>query len=632
MKKNIPSAAVKAGILNTIAKSIYSDIRIKTREAVSNSMDNLASLFIITVDENTSTISFYDNGGGISPGRFKEIFMSIGYGQTRDKDTNSYFGLGLMSVLQLGNNAAIYSKCSNNKDINHYEIKTQKIFDPQVENDSVDSIKNFISVDVLESPREGLSILKDDIILKCTQGFLPDSFTEIILRDVHEINTFIREDFVKQLRKILPLKPNFGDDTIDFPDPPDPFFAHINDKTKLEDLKGKIFNNPDYCKTIDIYYGKTDSEEDYRKLTKYYPEFLSDVVFTEADIKIHISEDKSFALYFLISPQDINEPEPQSNDEEERLNETGFWVRNRNFLVKSADFFQKPGSRKKIVDEPLKTWIFGEVFHKDMTKMLVVTRDEYLWEDPGFRSFYDELKNFINPINKEYRDLWKRGKKVVEALVEPFSDVRKKKVFERFHEVLIESGILEDESKEEEFLDEISQEFTNPGIEDESAIIGKLLKKNKTDLILADDVESDIIVVISGKELSKEYIRERDPKTQKLILKISPKVFSSFHTNFMGKGFQVHYVLKSNEKADFSINTGKEVIYINLASQDLARFRLTFLEFIMIVKVAYMVSKDKDEMLRTTLDLIGTRKFIEKSSSCRPGEIFSALEDIFNRR
>ncbi len=66
MKTNLSSVNVKAGILNTIAKSIYSDIRIKTREAVSNSIDKNATIFIITIDENAKSISFYDNGTGIS--------------------------------------------------------------------------------------------------------------------------------------------------------------------------------------------------------------------------------------------------------------------------------------------------------------------------------------------------------------------------------------------------------------------------------------------------------------------------------------------------------------------------------------------------------------------------------------
>ena len=81
---------VKAGILNTIAKSIYSDFRIKTREAVSNSLDNKASSFILSVDSNNSIISFFDDGTGISQAFFQEIFTSIGYGTTRHAETTNF--------------------------------------------------------------------------------------------------------------------------------------------------------------------------------------------------------------------------------------------------------------------------------------------------------------------------------------------------------------------------------------------------------------------------------------------------------------------------------------------------------------------------------------------------------------
>ncbi len=560
--------------------------------------------------------------------RFKDIFNSIGYGETRQSDeTNSYFGLGLMSVLQMGNKAIIFSKEIDTDQTNYYTIETQQIFSDKVESQPVDNIKDFISMDVLSSSREELSPLSDDIIMKYNQGVLPESFTEIILQNVDDniIEKVSSEEYVKQLMKILPLKPDYND----------PFFNHIQDKAKLENIKENIFNNLEYCKNIRVFYGNISSEAGYKELNKYYPEFINDVIFTDADIQLFISKDNLFIGYLLISSQDIedrnkkNIKEEEEEKEDQRLDETGFWVRNRNFLVKSADFFQKPGTRKKIVDEPLKTWIYAEIFHKDMTKMLVVTRDEYLWDNKDFLGFYSELKGFISNINTEYREIWKKGKKVVEALVEPFFDIRK--VFEKFDKVLIESGILTDEKESGEYLSKISKVFSNTNIEDRDAIIENLLKKNQSDLLLADNVQGDIKIVITKKPLLKNFIRERDSKSKNLIIKISPDVFSSFRTTFMGKSFQVNYVLKSHEKSDLSINIDKEEIYINLSSQDLAKYRLTFIEFIMIAKIAYIESNDKDEMLRTILDLLGTRRYLKKDSSIQPGIIFSSLEDILRR-
>ena len=620
----ISSVSVKAGILNTIAKSIYSDIRIKTREAVSNSIDNDAELFIITIDENTRCISFYDNGNGISSERFKEIFNSIGYGETRGNiQTNSYFGLGLISILQLGNNAVILSKTLDNQ-ANRYTIETQKIFSEEIENKSVDDIKKFISSEELLSGREELSPLSDDVVKRYNQDNLPETFTEIILENVDDIimNSMNNEGYVKELRKMLPLEPNYES----------PFFQHINSEGKLEEIKA-ILKNDEYCKRIKVFYGKIDEQEGYQELIKYYPEFVNDIIFNDADVKMIRSSDKTFAGYMLISSQDIrdNNETVKEDENDKKQDETGFWVRNKNFLVKSADFFQKPGGRKKIVDEPLTTWIYGEIFHKDMNNMLVVTRDEYLWDNKQFKKFYEELKGQIQTINNDYRDLWKKGKRVVEAIVEPFEEIKKKKIFNKFNTLLIKSQII-NYSESDKYLEKIAREFSNPGIEDENAIIEKHLKEQIDDLVLADDVEGDIKVIVAKDSLgNKSFVRLRDAKTQNLVIKISPDLFSSFQTDFFGKKFTVNYVFKKNETSDLSINIDKSEIYINLSSQDFSKYRLTFIEYIMIAKVAYIESRDKEEMYKKILDLIGHRRYITVPPAIEPGDILKNLDFYINR-
>jgi len=102
---------MRIGILDTIAKSIYSDPKVKIREAVANSMDNEATWFIMYMDMTSRSISLMDNGKGIKESRFDEIFQNIGFGLGREeKYSNSYFGLGLMSILELGDKATIITK------------------------------------------------------------------------------------------------------------------------------------------------------------------------------------------------------------------------------------------------------------------------------------------------------------------------------------------------------------------------------------------------------------------------------------------------------------------------------------------------------------------------------------------
>ncbi|MEO5359393.1 MAG: ATP-binding protein [Nitrospirota bacterium] len=107
------SVKMRMGILHTIAESIYSGLNGRIREAVANSIDNKASNFIIYLDRTTRTVSLFDDGNGISREKFNDIFNNLGLGLDRNKiDAVSYFGLGLMSVIRLGNQASIITKPS----------------------------------------------------------------------------------------------------------------------------------------------------------------------------------------------------------------------------------------------------------------------------------------------------------------------------------------------------------------------------------------------------------------------------------------------------------------------------------------------------------------------------------------
>ena len=52
-----PNVQIRVQILSTIARSIYSDSRVKIREAVAKSMDNEATWFILYADRTSRTIS-----------------------------------------------------------------------------------------------------------------------------------------------------------------------------------------------------------------------------------------------------------------------------------------------------------------------------------------------------------------------------------------------------------------------------------------------------------------------------------------------------------------------------------------------------------------------------------------------
>ena len=120
---------MKLGILHTIADSTYDTTEGKIREAVANSKDNGASLFIIYSDPNSATLTLFDDGQGISRKKFEEIFTHLGYGLDRNQENSlSFFGLGLMSVIRLGVKATIITRTSHTSEILAVELKTGDIF------------------------------------------------------------------------------------------------------------------------------------------------------------------------------------------------------------------------------------------------------------------------------------------------------------------------------------------------------------------------------------------------------------------------------------------------------------------------------------------------------------------------
>jgi hypothetical protein len=376
---------MKIGILHTIARSIYSDPKLKIREAVANSLDNKASWFVIYADRPSRTISLLDNGNGISKERFIEIFKSIGYGETReDKYSNSYFGLGLMSIIEPGKRAIIFSKAKFEEKVLKLEVDSEKIFSPEVLDQPLKEIMNSKLLKLAPSDmaeRERLSKLSSDEI-KEMFGKFPTNFTEIIIENVDEkvFETITSNEFTEDLSKLLPLKPHKN-----------ALFLKSITNPEAERWLRELFADETFFPTIDIYSGISGGEKEINQLWKYFPDFKKDLDLGNVDIEYGEEEsgDKRFAYYYLFSTDDLEERSKKNM-------ETGFWVRNRNFLVKEADYFQKPGTRKRIIDEPLKHWLFGEIFHENMTDFLVVTRDEYVWESEQFLAFFNKINDLLS--------------------------------------------------------------------------------------------------------------------------------------------------------------------------------------------------------------------------------------------
>jgi hypothetical protein len=611
---------MRIGILDTIAKSIYADPKVKIREAVANSMDNKASWFIMYMDPPSRSISLMDSGKGITKSRFEEIFQHIGFGLGReDKFSNSYFGLGLMSILELGDKATIITKSIEEKEIWKLEVNSKEIFSKQAENRPIREIETMLSLKVSDSEeRERLSIIPGSVIEKRIGGF-PDSFTEILLNDIKE-DTFVTMasgDFENELRKILPLKPR----------PEEPFFNSIKDSEAVKWIK-EVLNNEEFCPSIDVYLGTAEGGKELNQIWKYYPDFRRDLEFGDADIVCKVKSykdskniDRQFAFYYITAVEDLDKRSTGNI-------ETGVWIRNKNFLVKEADYLQEPGTRQVTLHQPLKNWLFGEVFHKGMTDFLVVTRNEYNWKSNDFIIFKNQIMEELKPLNIELRKAWQNNKVVSDLVIQPFLEMTEdENPLKRCYGTLKNIGIIEKPEQVEDILNALDR-MRKKELEDEGKSIEKLIKLRKEEIVLADDAQIRVLIdpALSGKQ---EFLRRREKNTNRIIARLSPELFSSRKVKFLEKGFDVFFVAAVDSAPGFSVDKDTQRIFINPFNQDICKYSLSFIDVYIAVELAYVLSKSKEEMKEIMLALLGTKVWKESES---PRKYLRALNDELQRR
>jgi hypothetical protein len=578
---------MKLGVLNTIAKSVYSGIGVKIREAVSNAQDHGAKNFIVYLDRESKTLSLFDDGSGISISRFQEIFENLGYGTDRDKqELNSYFGLGLMSVLRLGKKVTIYSRTPDEKgQVNRLSVDSEAIFAEENEKQSLSFMKDkCLQLDTsdLESRAAQSSLTVEDI-RKVLSKF-PTTFTEILVEDLRDIGEF-SASFSEDLRKHMPLAPDTNDPFLNtFKDP--------NDKKKILDL---LATNEKFCPTINMFFG--DGEAEFHELHKYFPDFRDDVEFNHSRVEFGKRDD--FAYYYVYSLSDM---ELESKTSEE----TGFWVRNKNFLVKAADYFQQPGNKaKKLLSEPLKNWFFCEIFHKNMNPFLVVTRNEYVWDNDKFKDFRKQVMELVKPLDSKLRREWKRGKNVADAVVSPLVEAAdpRKSPFVRFNQTLASIGYKSDGKEAAEILATLKSKRTAE-LENDAHRIDVALAKNKSPVVLADDSEINVAIDPSITE-AIGYTQTIEEGTSRSLLKISPALFTPKRVTFLGHQFEIYYVCAKDEAPGISVNVDTGKIYINPFNQDLSRYTISFIDIYLAIQIADAKSKTKSEMKELLTQLLG---------------------------
>lgn len=599
---------VTVGILHTVAKAIYASLSGKIREAVANAQDNKATWVVILPDRLMNKLIIFDNGHGITEDRFKEIFKSIGFGMLKESGETklSYFGLGLMSVFQLGKKIKLFTKPKGQDTIQLLEVNTESIFDPANEKVSISTLGNLIDLKKSdETTRETSSPLPLEDFIKKKLGGKPHSFTEIIIDEVsdEDIDKICKPEFLEELCKILPLRV----------DKDEPFITRFvgNESDGIRE----ILKNKKYCPTIDFYFGiqvetkveeevNSDEEEEkyseFKQLFKYFPKFRRDLVFPDSNVLYGYSENKDFA-YYVAHTEAVDLY--RETEKQPEIRENGLWIRNQNFLVKPPDFLEKTGPGRPIISMPVRGWIFGEIFHKNMNRFLSVSRTEYLFDHKDFLSFRLDVLNIVKPLDKDLRTIWKHQKKITQDVIKPFEEISKPGgTFKRTEDRLLK---LKPEDKEyREFKELIFDRFRekrNAELEG-SKTIESVLADVKAPIPLGE--KDDLIVQLDPNIKAVAHQVSWDKDQEKVTISLSPTIFSDKTLVFLDETFELLYVVNSEENNGISVDVDNKKIYINPFNKDLCRYSVTILDVLVAMEFAYTISNDMDELKKNFLSLM----------------------------
>jgi len=598
---------VKVKILQTIAKAIYATPIGKIREAVANAMDNEATWIIILADRTTNSLCIYDNGHGISKAHFQEIFKSIGYGLLSDEPSGklSYFGLGLMSIFQLGKKVKVFTRPKGEQDIVVLNVSAEEFFSKENQDKSIKQLNEYVSFGHPEERKTSNAPLLDEYIQKKFME-IPPHFTEIIIEDVIEQDLIEICDptFATDIRKVLPLRVEHDE----------PFLKRfVGDKAN--DIKN-LLENKTFCPTIDVFFGVKGEtteqiepeealvkEEEIKQLWKYFPKFRSDLLFPDSNIYFYNPDNRDFAFYIVHTiAKDLYR-------ETQDVKENGFWVRNQNFLVKAADFMEKPGPGKRIIDQPLRNWIFGEIFHKNMNRFLTVSRTEYLFDDKEFREFRDEIFNIVRPLNRILRDIWEKKNKVVEGVIDPFQNVTEpggplQTVEQRLRRMV---DPKDEQGFHQDMFDRLKAKRVKE-IEVPEARVDLLLSKASELIILGEDEK--LFVCIDPKIKDEPYQVSWDKDRETVKVSISPELFKPREAVFLGKTFMVVFVAKKDSDPGVSIDVDGSIIYINPFNKELIQYNVSIIDVMIALEVADAISNDQSELKKNFLTIIGARTTI----------------------
>lgn len=608
----------RGGILRTISDAIYSSLTDKIREIAANSFDAQSDLIVMTIDTDKRLLSFLDNGQGMTTTTIQDIFNSLGYGLKKEDPTKmSHFGLGLISILQLAEEKAyFYSKAINNNPI-LVEVTTKELFSKENEEMELSKFGKFIKL-IKDKDELRNILIKYSKLNKVRERlnkkeYKFDSFTELILPGVsdNDLETVLKKDFEENIGIILPLSI----------DPEDKFFYKIRNVT----LRNKIiefFDDENLCPKMDFYIfnekelknAKENSTNDkterkvglFKQIFKYFYNFSNlNSIDTE---NLFIIEKKNYRAYAITKVNDLYK-------EDEEKKSYGFTLRNRNFLVKTDEFFDYPFLKElkvKTIQSALRTWVFGEIYHRDFNYMIKVSRKEIKEEDKDLQDFVKDFLTYFSNLNDILRNAYNNRKKIRDDVLEPIDRIINGDIFTKVEEtVRIFSG---EESRFKENSEKIIKSLKSAKKEkwmvEEKYHLDNILSKSKEIEFETEEMK----IVVSDKPLMEKTTEFIVPITGgKPTFKISSEYFKSKNIDFLGKSFDLKFIYLGDDAPsagviNYNITDKRNEILINIFNENVKLYKIDIIEMYLLIDVAYNFASSKDDMRDYLV------KYLEKTS------------------
>ena len=122
---------------------------------------------------------------------------------------------------------------------------------------------------------------------------------------------------------------------------------------------------------------------------------------------------------------------------------------------------------------------------------------------------------------------------------------------------------------------------------------------------MVEDDDALVRIIPSLPEAAGTHDVRWDASSQRVVVDVSPALFKPRPVVFLAESFEVVFVAKQDSEAGVSIDIDNHRIWVNPFNGDLSQFSVSILDVYIALDIADAISRDKGELKRNFLRLLG---------------------------